>query len=41
MRHEALPTELLTERLGILRLGETEHHEVAVVPPHRESPPRH
>jgi hypothetical protein len=41
MRHQVLSVELPTERLGILRLGETEHHEVEIVPSHRESPRRH
>jgi hypothetical protein len=28
---QAVPTEALTERLRILRLGKTEHHEVEVI----------
>ena len=40
---QAVPAELLTERRGILRLGEAEHHDVDIIPacperprPHRE-----
>src|SRR5258707_725686 len=41
MRHQAVPAEMLTERLCIRRFSEAEHHEVKLVPPHRESAGRH